>query len=103
MKSRYSAYKLKLPKYIISTTNKNNIDFNTNTKQWEKEILEFCTNYSFEKLEIIDFIDDENESFVTFKATLIYQNKDSSIIEKSRFIKELNKWYYIDGVFLDNL
>ena len=55
-----------------------------------------------EKLEILDFIDSEIESFVTFKATLFQNKKDISFIEKSRFLKESNIWLYVDGEFLNS-
>ena len=103
MKSRYSAYKLQLPKYIISTTHKDNIDFNSNTKQWEKEILEFCKSCTFEKLEILEFKDGIDDAYVTFKATIFCSFQDNSMIEKSRFLKEFGKWHYLSGSFLENL
>jgi len=103
MRSRYTAYKLQIPKYIINTTHNKNIDFKIDNKIWEKEILEFCQNCNFDKLTIKEFIDGKNESFVTFEVKLECDNKDNSFIEKSRFIKEFNKWYYIDGIFLENL
>jgi SEC-C motif-containing protein len=53
-------------------------------------------------LEILDFIDSEIESFVTFKATLFQNKKDISFIEKSRFLKESNIWLYVDGEFLNS-
>jgi SEC-C motif-containing protein len=65
--------------------------------------LYFNCSILFTYQALLIFTDIENESFVTFKATIFCQNEDSSIVEKNRFIKELNKWYYIDGVFLDNL
>ena len=43
------------------------------------DIEQFCKNTSFENLEILDFIDSEIESFVTFKATL-FQNKKISLL-----------------------
>ena len=55
----------------------------------------------FEKLEILDFIDDEIESFVTFKATLFQDKTDISFIEKSRFLKVDEIWKYIDGEFIE--
>ena len=103
MKSRYSAYSLKIPQYIIKTTHKENQDYKEDISLWKKEILNFSETCIFEKLDIIEFIDDEIEAFVTFKATIKCENNDNTIIEKSRFIKELGKWYYIDGRFLENL
>lgn len=99
MKSRYSAYVVGDAKYIMKTTHINNPDFTLLKEQWEKDILEFCNGTRFEKLDIINFIDADNESFVEFKVTMYIKDKDSSFIEKSRFLKENNIWKYVDGEF----
>ena len=101
MKSRYCAYAVSNANYIISTSHEKNIDFSTDLNSWQKDILSFCTNTKFERLEIIDFIEDEIESFVTFKAYLFQNNQDVSFVEKSRFLKENDKWFYVDGKFLE--
>ena len=46
---------------------------------------------------ILEFIDGENEAFVTFKAHL----NDGYMVEKSRFLKIDNRWLYVDGEFLE--
>ena len=67
----------------------------------DEDILDFSKNTSFNKLEIIDFVDGEVESFVTFKATLFQNKIDISFIEKSRFLKVEGIWKYVDGQFID--
>jgi len=89
MKSRYSAYALSQYKYIIKTHYKS-------TENVES-IKDFSQNTTFQKLEIIEFLDGDFEAFVTFKANLLTNNGDSSFTEKSRFIKENGKWFYVDG------
>ena len=100
MKSRYCAYAIEKSEYIISTTHQKNRDFNTDTKVWNNDILDFSRNTKFEKLEILEFIDGQTESFVTFKANITQNKQDVSFIEKSRFVKENGKWQYIDGEFI---
>ncbi|MEA3498596.1 MAG: YchJ family metal-binding protein [Campylobacterota bacterium] len=100
MRSRYCAFVLKIPQYIIKTTHKENQDFTTDTKQWKQDILNFSTTCSFEKLEILDFIDGEIEAYVTFKATIVCDKQDSSFTEKSKFFKVDNMWLYHSGEFL---
>ena len=107
MRSRYCAFSLKIPQYIIKTTHKENQDYKIDTKQWENDILEFCNSCIFEKLELLEFStenisDTTLESFVTFKATLSCDNTDSSFIEKSKFLKVENMWLYHSGKFLNN-
>ena len=99
MKSRYSAYVTSNAKYIIETTHKDNPDFTDNIKEWENDILIFCNNTKFIGLEILEFIDDENESFVKFKANMIQQGNDVPFVEKSRFLRVDEKWFYVDGKF----
>ena len=101
MKSRYCEYAIEKSEYIISTTHQKNRDFNTDTKVWNNDILDFSRNTKFEKLEILEFIDGQTESFVTFKANITQNKQDVSFIEKSRFIKENGKWQYIDGEFIN--
>ena len=101
MKSRYCAYAIEKSEYIILTTHQNNRDFNTDTKVWNNDILDFSRNTKFEKLEILEFIDGQTESFVTFKANITQNKQDVSFVEKSRFVKENGKWQYIDGQFID--
>ena len=102
MKSRFSAFTFLRSDYIIKTTHQQNCDFSLDTFSWRDDIEKFSKNTNFEKLEILDFIDSEIESFVTFKATLFQNKKDISFIEKSRFLKENNIWLYVDGEFLNS-
>jgi SEC-C motif-containing protein len=88
MKSRYSAYAMGEVRYIIKTALRDD-DINS--------IKEFCKNSSFKKLEIIDFIDGENEAYVTFRATIFQGSNDISFTEKSKFIKIDGKWMYESG------
>lgn len=101
MKSRYSAFAVANSDYIIFTTHQNNPDFTTDLKSWTNDILNFSKNTRFEKLEILEFIDGDIESFVTFKATLFQKENDISFIEKSRFLKVEGIWLYVDGKFID--
>ncbi|MEN5386989.1 YchJ family metal-binding protein [Aliarcobacter skirrowii] len=101
MKSRFSAFAFLRSDYIMKTTHQQNCDFSLDTFSWRDDIEKFSKNTNFEKLEILDFIDGEIESFVTFKATLFQNKKDISFIEKSRFLKESNIWFYVDGEFLN--
>ena len=101
MKSRFCAFAVLNAEYIIFTSHENNPDFTNDLKSWNEDILNFSKNTSFEKLEIIDFVDGEVESFVTFKATLFQNKIDISFIEKSRFLKVEGIWKYVDGQFID--
>ncbi len=100
MKSRYSAYVFSLPSYIIKTTHQENQDFMVDSESWKKDIFNFCKNTSFVNLKVLEFIDGEDEAFVTFEATLFSDNNDISFTEKSRFLKPNTMWLYHSGEFI---
>ncbi len=96
MRSRYySAFVLHLKRYIIATTHPDNSDYTKDTKEWEGGIEQFCDNTNFTGLEIMEFMNGENEAFVKFKANL----GDVCFVEKSRFLKNNGKWLYESGEF----
>ncbi len=97
MRSRYSAYAVGDSSYIIKTTHPDNSDYTSNIKNWKESILSFSKQTNFLSLEIIDFIDGEEEAFVTFNARL----SSGDLKEKSRFLKLYDRWLYADGVFID--
>lgn len=99
MRSRYSAYAVGDSSYIIKTTHPDNPDYTSNIKNWEESILSFSKQTNFLSLEIIDFIDGEEEAFVTFNARL----SSGDLKEKSRFLKLHGRWLYADGVFTDSV
>lgn len=100
MRSRFCAYSLNNAEYIIKTTHQNNQDYSLDINTWKNDISSFCENTDFVRLEILEVIQGEDESYVTFKAILKQDNLDSSFTEKSRFLKVENKWLYVDGIFI---
>ncbi|EDM24135.1 YchJ family protein [Caminibacter mediatlanticus] len=96
MKSRYSAYAVGDYKYIIKTTHKISPYYEKNMQEWIESIRDFSKS-DFKKLEVIDFVENENEAFVEFRAYI----DDFIMQERSYFIKE-DKWYYVKGVENEN-
>ncbi len=95
MRSRYSAYALGLSDYIIRTTHRENSDFTDDVHDWKASIDVFTQTTSFTGLKIIEFIEGESLAYVTFEALLNHQ----PFKEKSRFLKVVGKWLYVDGAF----
>lgn len=93
MKSRYSAYAAGEANYLMKTTHPNNAQYMTDTKKWKAEIEEFCNHTELQGLEIVEFIDGEQEAFVSFKAKL----SSGEMVEKSRFLKVEGIWLYESG------
>ncbi len=99
MRSRYSAYALNKPDYIICTTHPDNPMYNPNTLAWTSSIQQFSQITAFQGLTIICSEESGNEGFVTFHALLIdFHGKDASFIEKSRFLRKNGLWLYRSGV-----
>lgn len=101
MRSRFCAFASKKADYIINTTHSENSDFTSNIQAWTNDIINFCEATDFDNLEILETIDGELESFVSFRVTLKQDSLDASFTEKSRFLKVEGKWFYVDGTFLD--
>ena len=88
MRSRYAAYALNLPDYIIKTTHPDNPAYLSDHQKWTSELLTFSETTQFTGLEILDSHEDDREATVTFKAMLKQNGQDASFTEKSRFLKE---------------
>ena len=94
MKSRYSAFAVGNSDYIMKTTHPDNEDYTSQTAKWKSTIDTFCEHTEFLGLQIIEFIDGEDEAFVTFVASL----SSGPLHERSRFLKMDGRWLYVDGV-----
>lgn len=101
MRSRYSAYALHKPEYIIHTTHPDNPNYKKNYSQWVQEILHFCQNTQFQKLDILEVIEGVDESYVTFNAHLLQNNQEKKLIEKSYFVKYGKQWLYKDAITIN--
>lgn len=100
MRSRYAAYALCMPNYIIQTTHPKNPQFNDNTKEWIQEISTFSSHMQFKDLKILEVQENREFATVAFFAHLFQGKKDASFIEKSYFEKVEGKWLYRNGEFI---
>lgn len=97
MRSRYAAYALNLPEYIMKTTHPDNAQYQKDKARWGKEISDFSTQCRFEGLEIVDFQEKGDAATVTFVAHLSQNGKDVTFKEKSNFEKVDGCWLYVNG------
>ncbi|MCH9633078.1 MAG: hypothetical protein S4CHLAM6_14290 [Chlamydiae bacterium] len=102
MKSRFSAYAMDLPDYIIETTHPNNPLYLNDKSKWKQSINESYSGVLFKKLEILEHTHNEDEGYVTFMATLEKLGQDISFQERSYFIFEHSNWYYLNGTLNTN-
>ena len=93
MMSRYSAYATNNSAYIVKTTHYDNVDYTTDIKAWKESIQVFSKTTKFLALEILEFIDGEEEAFVSFRAKL----STGDMVEKSHFLKVDGFWLYESG------
>ncbi len=101
MRSRYAAYALNLPDYIIQTTHPASPEYLEDTAKWKRSISIFSNRSQFEKLEILDFQEKGSVAIVTFLAHLTQKKEDASFTEKSYFEKIRGKWFYRVGQLIE--
>lgn len=95
MRSRYSAYALRLISYLIATTDPEGPRWVADSERWQAELARFACSTRFEGLRISEHVAGEQEGFVTFHATLSGDDgRDSSFTERSRFVLRDGRWLY---------
>lgn len=98
MRSRYTAYSIGNVQYLTETTHLTTREKHTveGTEKWLKR-------NRWVKLEIVDVVEGETENtegIVEFKAFYIDSSENRNVLhERSSFINDHGKWYYVDGVF----
>lgn len=97
MRSRYSAYVLNLPDYIVATTHPASPQYLENKFSWKRHITQFSKKSTFHKLEIVDFKEKKDLATVTFTAFLSEGKEDATFTEVSYFEKKNNLWLYRRG------
>ena len=55
MRSRYAAYSLNIPDYIIDTTHPVNTYYSENKVRWKKDLSNYSQTVCFNQLDILDF------------------------------------------------
>ena len=88
MKSRYSAFVKKRGDYLLATWHPSTCP--------KDEVL-MPDSIKWLGLTVESFQDGEREAWVTFKAKGKDNGRFFTMSEKSRFVKENGRWYYIDG------
>jgi peptide deformylase len=97
MRSRYCAYALVIPEYIITTTHPANPLYRSDLKAWTEEIRRFGEETEFRQLEIQNSQQNDGTASVTFVAKLAKGKEDLSFTETSQFEKVGNRWLYRSG------
>ncbi|WP_321280394.1 YchJ family protein [Vibrio sp.] len=95
MRSRYSAHVLGLVDYVVATYHP------SCHAEAQREGIAQSIDSDWCQLEVIkaEAGSNENEGFVEFNAYFNEDGKRYCLSERSRFVKENELWYYIDGTF----
>ena len=96
MRSRYSAYCHKNVEYIYQTYHSSKRDENPIA-----ELENFAKISHFINLSILSSESQGCEGFVTFTVSYMQQNIHCQFTEKSRFVLEQGRWYYLNGELED--
>jgi peptide deformylase len=97
MRSRFAAYALNLPDYIIHTTHPASRQYMHDKTVWTSQISEFSQKTKFQHLEILNSQENEPFGTVTFVASLVQDNQNATFTERSYFEKVKGKWLYRSG------
>ena len=97
MRSRFSAYALNLPQYIIDTTDRDNPAYEKDHEQWRRDLESFSKHTRFDGLRILSWQDLDSTYLVKFKAILRQGDRDATFTEESTFTKKNGKWLYSSG------
>ncbi len=95
MRARYSAHVVGLIDFVINTYH------SSCNAENEREAIADSIKSDWQRLEVVSSQNgsNTNEGFVHFKAYFKQDDKEYCLEEKSRFLRENELWYYIDGVF----
>lgn len=97
MRSRFSAFAMNLPDYIMETTHPGSPQYSENRFLWKRRISRLAYGTVFNRLEILDFKEAELTAEVVFTAWITQEGHDATFTEKSYFEKIKNRWLYRGG------
>lgn len=100
MRSRFAGYALGLSEYVMDTTHPLGGAYEADRRAWEAAIGAFCQGSEFVGLEVLEASGGEREGWVTFRAGLKQGGRDVSFTERSRFVRDGERWLYHTGEVL---
>lgn len=95
MRSRYTAYALKLVDYLVETTHPDKLK-----SSYRRKLVATINDIKWTKLVIVKTSAggvEDKAGKVKFEASYIEQGEEGVLEEHSRFRKIANRWYYYDG------
>jgi SEC-C motif-containing protein len=93
MRSRYSAYALNKPDYVMATTHPDSPHWQADRAAWRADLQAFSSSVTFVGLKILLAEGDT----VKFRAVLMQGGRDVSFTEHSIFRQHNGRWLYVKG------
>lgn len=103
MRSRYSAYILRLPDYLIETTHPMSPHYHPNLWWWRRQLMQSCRDFRGVQLQILEAREEDDQGAVLFVITSQDGEQESQFYELSRFERVLDRWKYKWGHLRDGL
>lgn len=97
MRSRYAAYALNIPEYLIRTTHYASPFYVNDKEHWKEELSRYASSCRFEGLEILDFKEKDDQAMVVFFADIVRFKRKAGFTERSLFERVEGKWRYRRG------
>jgi len=99
VRARYTAYALGLARFIIETTDPTAPHYREDHTAWRAELRDHAQRVRFEGLEIHDYAIDEEQgtAWVSFTVRASEDGRAAGFSERSRFLRDGNRWRYVDG------
>jgi len=99
MRSRYSAFCEQQVDYLIETLHEN--QRSPDDAEALKASMEGCQWLSLKVLDTQAGAIGDSEGEVEFAASYLQNQRPGLLHERSRFVKEDDRWYYVDGVLYE--
>ena len=95
MRARYSAHVKGLVDFVVNTYHP------SCEAEAQREAIADSVNSDWIALDVVgtDTGKDDNEGFVIFQAYFNQDDEEFCLEERSRFVRENHRWYYIDGEY----
>lgn len=99
MRSRYAAFALADGAYLARTLHTSHEDRAQQTEEaLAHQLRDVARNLRFRGLQVIASHEDGDRGQVLFFARVFEKGKDRSFLERSDFVREDGRWFYLGGV-----
>jgi len=99
LRARYSAYTIKLPDYIVATTNPDSPEHQGSPNTYIRAVKQTMRRVDYKGLEVLEQEEEGNDASITFRTSFVDKmGKDNSAqihTERSTFVRTKGEWSYV--------